>query len=817
MAAQFIGLTVFLTLNDPAQTKLRGLVANVVGQELMLSNVLFVSTGFVAPNYVVSGQNIMDVDIVDADYLPPSGIVPAPAVQYQPPPPVIAASSYQPPASIPQAPGQSHSRPTTAVPVSQPVAPAPFVDPAILSFTRKPSTSTAQRVPTPTLHKPKQPSFSAPITRGPQIAPTAVNPLPSQRPQNIVAMSRVGSRANSATVNANVIPTGPKGHHAANMIDSARAGGGVSCSTPPPRSAVSAATLQGAFSELAIKGDAADAAESSAPEETDDALDGIAMPTTPYTRSKFTGKRSRRGKAHLKKQHEQGQLLEPTAQEENIPKSVVVSPGMFGGAIAQAANAQFNSRKSVGLNGKRQKQRKYRENGHFTGAEEEGWATEDVNEYKETEFDFQGNLDRFDKKTVFSQLRAEDTTADEARLVSFNRRVPAPARKNYQHNENVITTYTAGQSLMDREDWHTSEFIAEESSDEDLEDSIMRGRGDALALDSGRSSRRAVSRQSTSHRRPSTRTLSTSKAATRSKDNLSSSGGGGAPADGAGSKSGKPTLRLSPSNRPCPIVSPLQMLDVERIAEVELGLTDDMMTENAGRGIAQVAIQAFGKRIHASNHNALPVVLVFAGNNKSGARAIAAGRHLKNHHVRVMVCVLGLEREDELLENVRRQLNIFRNIGGRLARWEELASNLKTLDSPPELIVDGLLGMHLSFEDLRVDDQATAFELVQFANKSKASVLAVDIPSGIDGSTGEVAQLEGTGPFHMRTKWVVSMGAPKAGLLNALVSGTGAGWKLFVADIGISNTAWRKYGTRRRHGVEFAAEWVVALEFFPGA
>lgn len=179
------------------------------------------------------------------------------------------------------------------------------------------------------------------------------------------------------------------------------------------------------------------------------------------------------------------------------------------------------------------------------------------------------------------------------------------------------------------------------------------------------------------------------------------------------------------------------MLDVERIAEVELCLTDDMMTENAGRGIAQVAIQAFGKRISATNHNALPVVIVFAGNHKSGARAIAAGRHLKNHHVRVMVCVLGLEREDELLEHVRRQLNIFRNAGGRVARWEELAGNLKTLDSPPELIIDGLLGTHLGIDDLRTDQQATAFEMVMFANKSKASVLAVDIPSGVDGSTGE--------------------------------------------------------------------------------
>ena len=38
MADQFIGITVFLALNDPEQTQVRGLVADVAGQELVLSN-----------------------------------------------------------------------------------------------------------------------------------------------------------------------------------------------------------------------------------------------------------------------------------------------------------------------------------------------------------------------------------------------------------------------------------------------------------------------------------------------------------------------------------------------------------------------------------------------------------------------------------------------------------------------------------------------------------------------------------------------------------------------------------------------------------
>ena len=191
-------------------------------------------------------------------------------------------------------------------------------------------------------------------------------------------------------------------------------------------------------------------------------------------------------------------------------------------------------------------------------------------------------------------------------------------------------------------------------------DSNDFGRGRDGAVNSGRSSRRALSRSIT--RRPSTKQGSHTNSALITQG--ASSSGGGGPNTSAQEPKSKGTIRIASHNRPgqgispldaernriCPIVSPLQMLDVERIAETEMGLEEILMTENAARGIAQVAIQAFGTRLSSLNHNPLPVVLVFAGNNKSGARAIAAGRHLKNHHVRVMVCVVGLDREDELLE-----------------------------------------------------------------------------------------------------------------------------------------------------------------------
>ena len=35
---------------------------------------------------------------------------------------------------------------------------------------------------------------------------------------------------------------------------------------------------------------------------------------------------------------------------------------------------------------------------------------------------------------------------------------------------------------------------------------------------------------------------------------------------------------------------------------------------------------------------------------------------------------------------------------------------------------------------------------------------------------------------------------------------------LAIADIGIGPVAWKKFGTRRRHGIDFRGAWVAGLE-----
>lgn len=410
-----------------------------------------------------------------------------------------------------------------------------------------------------------------------------------------------------------------------------------------------------------------------------------------------------------------------------------------------------------------------------------GWATEDATDIQELgEFDFEHNLSKFDKRRVFAKIRKDDTTADEERLITFNRRTRPGTNggRNLHHTENVLD--------LPQDKPNTWKSEAGDTEEDELREEHYS---------SGRASRRDGSR-----RRPPSR---------KGTSNPVRSSATASPLNGS-VPSIRACLLLGSSNKPCTCVSPLQMLEIEQLCISELGLSDDILSENAGRGIAEAALTL------PSDLSPNPTILFLIGNHKSGSRAVAAARHLRNRSIRVSVCVLGGERENMLLESLKRQLDIYRKSGGWTMRWDELQSKLAS-DTLPDLIVDALLGMHVTFSELRTDDQAIAFEMIRWANRSTVQILSVDVPSGLHSSSGEITVVDSS-PLVIYATFVACLGAPKCGLLAALTTGDGKSqdWVLSVVDIGISNVAWRKYGSRRRHGVDFRREWVVRLKFVGG-
>jgi enhancer of mRNA-decapping protein 3 len=521
-------------------------------------------------------------------------------------------------------------------------------------------------------------------------------------------------------------------------------------------------------------------------------------------------------------------------------------------------------------------------------AVDNGWASEDVTDVQEMgDFDFEGSLAKFDKHNLFEQMRKDDLIDEADRLVSHNR-LPRPkpgtaGGKNLHYSENVLDMPpTILKPPKDRPaSKETPNDFWNSEADDGLPHNSERLSGRDLGMSSRQSSRRGESKGTGGRRsqsRKANETARTGSAPSRVNSGVShyrtQSIKGSRPSSRLSSRTATadkrkqlPTpaapqgLYLLPSNRRVEPVSALQMFNLENIAHNEIGLTEEMMTENAGRGIAEVTLTALSdpaiKVRHAGNvdpttGNPPPqTVVVLAGNNKSGSRAIAAARHLRNKGINVLVCVVGLERgERDLFEDVQQQLRLYRNLGGRVFTKSDFFEHIRkisipmlTIDTPRAslsslanpapvmLIIDALLGLAISFEELRNGDQATVYELIEWANRNEAFVMAVDVPSGVDPTSGKVSVVDGS-RLYVKSRYVVAVGAPKRGLLEAMIAADNddgdtilAGgeapvpddavleWKLFLVDMGLGQAVWKKAGTKMRKGVDFDERWVLEMRY----
>ena len=471
-----------------------------------------------------------------------------------------------------------------------------------------------------------------------------------------------------------------------------------------------------------------------------------------------------------------------------------------------------------------------KQRGRQAAEDQNGWATEEATDIADMgDFDFESNHAKFDKRKVFDDIRRDDTTADEERLVSFNRSKAKPGTnggRNLHFTENVLDV----PDTLDTNRWKSE---AGETEDEIIRDEHYS---------SGRNSRRAASRQPIQSRKSSVPLthLNRKDPSPRPLTRMPT----GSPMNG--SISGlRASFRVASNNKPCHAVSPLQMLELEQLCTSELGLTEDMLTENAGRVIAEGILESASLAAASTLNTAqaqpseIKNVLFLLGNHKSAARALAAARQLRNRRLRVTVCLLGLERgENQLLEIVRKQLRIYKLSLGHVERWDDYQAKLAngttgtnagtTSVQPPDFIVDALLGVHHAFDELRTDDQATVFGMIKWANLNaskvatrtkstiSAPILSIDVPSGLSATSGITAEADGQ-PLIMSSTSIVCLGAPKAGLL-AFMAGDHhhitidtSAWAVSVADIGISLVAWQRNGSRRKQGVEFGNEWILPL------
>jgi NAD(P)H-hydrate epimerase len=208
------------------------------------------------------------------------------------------------------------------------------------------------------------------------------------------------------------------------------------------------------------------------------------------------------------------------------------------------------------------------------------------------------------------------------------------------------------------------------------------------------------------------------------------------------------------------------MAAVDRITVDELGFDPLQIMETAGRAVARFARTQLGGDPRGKR------ITVLCGTGGNGGDGMVAVRQLANWGAEVEVVLSSRPGHGP----ARHQLDILTRLGLPVHEPGTLIQ-LPTAD----LIIDALLGFSLTGAP-----RSEAARLIELANRHDAPVLAVDLPSGLDATTGERFT-----PC-IRAAITLTLGLPKTGLLVAGAR-TYTG-KVLVADIGIPNEALARAG-----------------------
>ena len=209
-----------------------------------------------------------------------------------------------------------------------------------------------------------------------------------------------------------------------------------------------------------------------------------------------------------------------------------------------------------------------------------------------------------------------------------------------------------------------------------------------------------------------------------------------------------------------PVLTPDQAATLDRESQAR-GIPAELLMERAGRAVARSAVDVMG-----GAYGRRAVVVCGRGNN--GGDGFVAARHLAREGVRV--AVVAVEDPADLREPAARNALRLDEVGSiRVMRFTPATLDRELVRA--DVAIDAVFGT--GFRGVPEDEWADA---IAGLNMSPAPVVAVDIPSGVNGATGMV---DGDA---VRADLTVTFGAPKVGV--AILPGAELAGAVRVADIG---------------------------------
>ncbi len=221
------------------------------------------------------------------------------------------------------------------------------------------------------------------------------------------------------------------------------------------------------------------------------------------------------------------------------------------------------------------------------------------------------------------------------------------------------------------------------------------------------------------------------------------------------------------------ILSAAEMQALDRAMVEHYGVASSLLMENAGRAVGDFLIRYYPEETRSG-------VFVVAGNGNNGGDGFVIGRTLKNAGVPVVVSCL--KTVDELKGDARKSAEAYLKAGGQIIELHDRAFGPRDLSelASAGVIVDSLYGT-----GFRGTLDGVSLSIVEtlnaICNTSAVPVVAVDVPSGLDASSGAVNGI------CVQADVTVSLHSLKP--CHVLFPASAFCGEIFVADIGMNNDA----------------------------
>jgi NAD(P)H-hydrate epimerase len=219
------------------------------------------------------------------------------------------------------------------------------------------------------------------------------------------------------------------------------------------------------------------------------------------------------------------------------------------------------------------------------------------------------------------------------------------------------------------------------------------------------------------------------------------------------------------------VLTPERMAQYDGYAIKTWGIPSAVLMENAGRSTYRLTKERYlagRKRI---------VIVCGRGNN--GGDGFVIGRYSLKDGFSTKVFLLS--KASDLKGDAALNMELFRSIGGEVIEWSDRSKGIREGIRHGDIIFDAIFGTGLSKPVGGIEKK-----VIEEINASGTPIIAVDIPSGIDGRTGQPL---GTAIHANHT---YSYGYPKIG--QVLQPGAFHTGKLTVIDISIPAFVEQKIG-----------------------